>query len=160
VQIDTEAFIGTSLTALKFRTGEDWIKPTNMGFGITYALPVVLAGLSGCKEGLLVVENPEAHLHPSGQSQMGIFLARMAAAGLQVIVETHSDHVLNGIRRAVGEQKVLLHTDVVVHYFDVETPEPQALSISPNGAISSWPRGFFDQFQIDVAALTKIRRPR
>jgi predicted ATPase len=49
------------------------------------------------------VENPEAHLHPAGQSRIGTFLAWLAGRGVQTIVETHSDHVLNGVRWAIGE---------------------------------------------------------
>src|SRR5262249_12397465 len=118
LQIDTETFAGIGVTAIKFRTGEDWVKPTNMGFGITYGLPVILAGLTAGTGGVLVVENPEAHLHPAGQSQMGIFLATMASAGVQIVVETHSDHILNGLRRAIGERRVLAASDAIVHYFD------------------------------------------
>jgi predicted ATPase len=47
--------------------------------------------MTAIEGGLLIIENPEAHLHPAGQSEMGMFLARMAAAGLQILVETHSE---------------------------------------------------------------------
>jgi predicted ATPase len=160
LQIDTESFAGTGVMTIKFRTGEAWVKPTNMGFGVTYALPVILAGLIAGRGGLLVVENPEAHLHPAGQSQIGVFLATIAAAGVQVIVETHSDHVLNGVRRSIGEQRLLSGGDAIVHYFDVEGSQPRALEFTGSGGISSWPRGFFDQYQLDIAALTRVRRPR
>jgi predicted ATPase len=161
VQIDAEVLAGTAVTALRFRSpGEEWVRPPNMGFGVTYALPVILAGLTAGDDGLIVVENPEAHLHPSGQSQMGHFLATIAAAGVQVLVETHSDHILNGIRRAIGEHRILPASQAIVHYFDVDGSAPQALSFTETGGIASWPRGFFDQFQLDVAALTRVRRPR
>lgn len=161
VQIDTETLAGTAVTALRFRSpGEDWVRPPNMGFGVTYALPVILAGLTAAKDGLLIVENPEAHLHPSGQSQMGHFLASIAAAGVQVLVETHSDHVLNGIRRAIGEHRILPALQAIVHFFDSDGSAPQALAFTETGGIASWPSGFFDQFQLDVAALTRVRRPR
>jgi predicted ATPase len=160
IQIDTEAFPGTSITALKFRTSEIWLKPTNMGFGITYALPVILAGLTVMKGGILIVENPEAHLHPSGQSNMGVFLAIVAASGVQVIIETHSDHILNGIRLAIGSYKYLKHSDSIVHYFDGEDSAPESLRFTETGGVSSWPTGFFDQYHLDIATLTRIRRPR
>lgn len=162
VQIDVESFAGTAVTALRFRSpGGDWVRPPNMGFGVTYALPVILAGLTAGVGGLLIVENPEAHLHPSGQSQMGIFLATIAAAGVQVLVETHSDHVLNGIRRSIGEQHVLGASQAIVHFFDSELEtRPQTLRFTETGGVDSWPRGFFDQFQLDVAVLTRVRRPR
>jgi predicted ATPase len=160
LQIDTETFAGTGVTAMKFRTGEDWVKPPNMGFGITCTLPVILAGLTAGTGGLLLIENPEAHLHPAGQSQIGVFLATMAAAGIQIIVETHSDHVLNGIRRTIGEQQLLQADQAIVHYFDAEASKPQDLFFTGTGGVSSWPSGFFDQYQLDVAALTRVRRPR
>jgi len=158
IQLDTETFGGTGISALKFRTGDDWIKPTNMGFGITYALPIIVAALSAPNDGLLIVENPEAHLHPAGQSQMGVFLASMAAAGIQLIVETHSDHILNGIRRAIGEKRTLPAHDAIVHFFDDQDTVAQELHFTDRGSISTWPSGFFDQYQLDVSALSKIRR--
>jgi predicted ATPase len=91
---------------------------------------------------------------------MGHFLAAIAASGVQVLVETHSDHVLNGIRRAIGEHRILPASQAIVHYFDGDGSAPQTLAFTETGGIDSWPRGFFDQFQLDVAALTRIRRPR
>lgn len=161
MQVDCETLAGTTVTALRFRApGNDWVRPPNMGFGVTYALPIILAGLTAEKDGLLIVENPEAHLHPSGQSQMGHFLATLAAAGVQMLVETHSDHVLNGIRRAIGEHNILSPSQATVHFFDADGGAPQALAFTTTGGIASWPPGFFDQFQLDVAALTRVRRPR
>jgi len=160
LQIDTERFPGTPVTALKFRTSDLWVKPTNMGFGVTYALPVIIGGLTAASDGIFIVENPEAHLHPAGQSCMGLFLARLAASGVQVVVETHSDHVLNGIRLAIGHHKCLQAQDAIVHYFDSIGAEPLALKFTEVGGISSWPKGFFDQYQLDVSELTRIRRPR
>jgi predicted ATPase len=161
IQLDTESFPAIGTFALRFRTGEEWVKPTNMGFGVSYALPVVVAGLTAAPDALLLVENPEAHLHPAGQSQIGVFLASMAGAGVQVLIETHSDHVLNGIRRAIGELGVVSAERAIVHQFDIgESSDPQTLSFSPGGGLSEWPSGFFDQYQMDVAALTRIRRRR
>ena len=99
IQIDAEWFPNTSVTRLRFRTPSlkaEWTRAPNAGFGISYALPVVVAALRAADGGLLLVENPEAHLHPAGQSKIGGFLARIAADGVQVFLETHSDHVLNG----------------------------------------------------------------
>ncbi|WP_180834594.1 AAA family ATPase, partial [Vibrio parahaemolyticus] len=63
-------------------------------------LPIVLALLVTKPGGLVIIENPEAHLHPKGQSYLGRLIQRTAEAGVQVIIETHSDHLLNGIRVA------------------------------------------------------------
>jgi predicted ATPase len=161
VQIDAESLSISTATTLRFRTPDgQWVRPPNMGFGVTYALPVILAGLTAGKDGLLIVENPEAHLHPSGQSQMGYFLSTIAAAGVQVLVETHSDHVLNGIRRAIGEYRILSASQAIVHFFDADGSPPQTLEFTETGSVASWPPGFFDQYQLDVAALTRVRRAK
>src|SRR5438046_1441121 len=80
-------------------------RPTNVGFGITYALPIVVSILSARPGSLVIIENPEAHLHPRGQVRMGELLSLASTAGIQVLIETHSDHVLNGIRLAVRAKK-------------------------------------------------------
>ncbi|MEV8068473.1 MULTISPECIES: DUF3696 domain-containing protein [unclassified Streptomyces] len=123
-------------------------RPTNVGFGLTYALPIVVACLSATSESLILLENPEAHLHPKGQSRMAALLSAAAATGAQLIVETHSDHVLNGVRIAVKES-VLRPEAAVVHYFrgngagaEVVTPR-----IDKDGMIEHWPEGFFDEWE-------------
>jgi len=160
--IDTSELAGTDVIALRFKAPDgDWVRPTNMGFGVSYALPVIVAALTASEGGLLIVENPEAHLHPAGQSEMGRFLAQMAASGLQVIVETHSDHVLNGVRLAIADVDLELGAnDAIVHYFPDGDEEVQPLAFTPSGGILDWPAGFFDQFRIDVARLTRVQRPR
>lgn len=162
VEINAESYLGAMISSLRFRSpGGEWVRATNMGFGVSYALPIILAGLSARSGGLLVVENPEAHLHPAGQSRMGVFLAWLAGRGVQVILETHSDHVLNGIRRAIGEHSYLAHNEAIVHYFEAlndESLRVHSLRFTSIGGVSDWPRGFFDQYQIDVASLGRIRR--
>lgn len=161
VQIDTATFPDTGVASIAFRVpGGEFVRPTNMGFGVTYALPIVVAALTAADGGLLIVENPEAHLHPAGQSAIGIFLARMANAGVQIVLETHSDHVLNGIRRAIGEQKILESEDGIVHFFENSDAPARPLVFTHSGGFSDWPSGFFDQYQLDVARLSRVRRSR
>ena len=93
----------------------DFQRPIHTGFGLTQALPIVTAALSANRGDLLLLENPEVHLHPAGQAAMGEFLAEAASAGVQVLVETHSDHVLNGIRRAV-QKGALPAADAALHF--------------------------------------------
>ena len=134
----------------------DFHRPTHTGFGLTQVLPIVVAALSASENGLLLVENPEVHLHPAGQATMGEFLTEVAAAGVQVLLETHSDHVLNGIRRAVKNGS-LSPDDTVLHFFrprqDADTlgmPQVESPMLDVNGNIDSWPDGFFDQFDKDM----------
>jgi len=102
------------------------------------------------------MENPEAHLHPQGQSALGELVARCASDGVQIIVETHSDHLLNGVRLSV-KRKIINKENVALHFFSrsVETGEAsvETPAIMDNGRLSNWPSGFFDQWDKDVAAL-------
>lgn len=128
-------------------------RATNVGFGLSYVLPIIAALLAPAGT-LCLIENPEAHLHPSGQTKMAELAARAAAAGLQVVMETHSDHVLDGVRIAVVDG-LLEPDDTRFHYFEqengqsvVRTPE-----IDSGGRLSSWPEGFFDQHALNLARL-------
>ena len=165
IQIDAEWFPNTSITRLRFKTPglrTEWTRAPNAGFGISYALPIVVAALRAEVGGLLIVENPEAHLHPAGQSRIGGFLAQIAADGVQIFVETHSDHVLNGIRVAVAEGRAaLLPDEIAIHFFraeDDEGPTLQSMELGQTGQLSDWPAGFFDQTQVDLALLASRRR--
>lgn len=144
----------------QFTKGEPTVA-TNIGFGISYVLPIIATGLIAKKGSYMIVENPEAHLHPSAQSKIGRFLSMVANAGVNVIVETHSDHVINGIQIAVAKEEVASEL-VTVNFFSQETknsqPEVESISINEKGELSNWPKGFFDQTQIDFAELFKLRR--
>lgn len=129
----------------------DFHRPIHVGFGLTQVLPIVIAALSASEGDILLIENPEVHLHPAGQALMGQFLTDVAKSGVQVIVETHSDHVLNGVRRAVKAEKIKPE-QVAIHFFRPRSAE-LAQVVSPqldrSGNIDSWPEGFFDQFDKD-----------
>ncbi len=150
----------TSLLHLELRIGDtaEWKRPSNIGYGLTYAFPIIVTGLLAKRNQIVVIDSPEAHLHPFGQSQMGRFLAHIAAAGVQVIVETHSDHIINGVRLAAKE-KVISPDQIAVHFFThLEGSAGRANSVvSPlmerEGNLSEWPEGFFDQSEKDLSRL-------
>ena len=133
-------------------------RATNVGFGISYTLPIIVAALASTPGTIILIENPEAHLHPKGQVKMGQLLALAASGGVQVVIETHSDHVLNGIRLAVHGGKID-PKDVQLHYFQRQNEEGQAVTevISPkidrNGRIDRWPDGFFDEWDNSLEIL-------
>lgn len=160
----------------------DSFRPANVGFGLSYTLPIIAATLGAVatlptldaqsewvkswedrkrNNGiLLILENPEAHLHPQGQTAMGRMIALAAACGIQVIVETHSEHVMDGIRLAVKEKSI--SNDIVKFlYFTKDSNGETSIEIphlSSEGKIDFWPQGFFDQTLKNRAELAKRTR--
>lgn len=157
----------------------DSYRPANVGFGLSYTLPIIAATLGAAAMAptlaeqdewvaqwenlkatngvLLVLENPEAHLHPQGQTAMGKMIALAASCGVQIVVETHSEHVMDGIRIAVKQG--LINSDAVkFHYLSkgkngltkVDTPK-----LDDDGKLEFWPNGFFDQTLKNRSILAK-----
>jgi predicted ATPase len=136
----------------------DRFRPENTGFGLTYVLPVVTAVLSACQGDLLIIENPESHLHPAGQSLVARLIAIACQNGVQVIVETHSDHFLNGLRISVKRGDIA--PDNVCIFFlsrDANTAEHavciEEIRIEAAGHITHWPSGFFDEWYKSLDSL-------
>jgi predicted ATPase len=153
IRIEAAAVEYTDLVRLGFqfaRTGYPVNRPrrpTNVGFGLTYVLPIVIACLTAKPGSMILLENPEAHVHPQGQSAMARLACAAAANGAQLVVETHSDHILNGVRLAVKRQ-ILPAEQVALHYFQREDDGIHIVSpvIGPDGMLSQWPPGFFDEW--------------
>ncbi len=163
VRIAAELVSGTDEVLLKFEyvgqhrdVKSSPYRPTNVGFGLTYSLPILVACLAARPGALLLIENPEAHLHPQGQAALGELLARCAGDGVQIIAETHSDHLLNGVRLAV-KKKLLKTGDVTIHFFSRSVEDGEVAVQSPvvdqNGKLSEWPVGFFDQWDRSLEEL-------
>jgi predicted ATPase len=158
-RVDIELHSGMDVVNLQYSYEDNnSYRSTNVGFGITYTLPIIVAILSASSDTLILLENPEAHLHPRGQSKMGELIALAASCGIQIILETHSDHVLNGIRKAVKYKK--LEADKVqINYFEryLKKGQPTTEIITPriyqSGGIDRWPDGFFDQAEKDLMDL-------
>ncbi|MEY2491673.1 MAG: hypothetical protein QOH24_624 [Verrucomicrobiota bacterium] len=152
---------GVNLVKLSIRTraAGNYHRPQNVGFGLTHLLPIIVACIGSRPTDTILIENPETHLHPAAQSQIGTFIAATAASGVQVILETHSDHVLNGIRKAVASTK-LSPERLAIYYIDArpsrsdealsDTDRIHRIPIDEQGRISNWPRGFFDQMENDL----------
>ena len=132
-------------------------RATNVGFGLSYALPVIVAMLMP-PGSLCLIENPEAHVHPRGQTKLADLAVRAALAGVQVVVETHSDHFVDGVRIAVHDG-LLQPAATSIHYFErragrVVVSSP---SLDHDGRLSHWPAGFFDQHEENLARLLTSR---
>ena len=132
-------------------------RATNVGFGLSYVLPAILALLSPPGT-LCLIENPEAHLHPRAQTKLAELAVRASQAGVQVFAETHSDHFVDGVRIAVRDE-LIKPADATIHYFERENSRTVVTSpvVDRDGRLSSWPAGFFDQHEENLAKLLAPR---
>ena len=142
----------SSILELLFNTSasKDRFKPANVGFGFNSVLPIIVSGLIAKEGEILIVENPEIHLHPRSQSELTKFLAKVSSCGVQVLVESHSDHIVNGLQLAVVD-KIIGENEISVLYFQSDNQEPVVqIPIQKDGRIEVWPEGFFDQSNKDL----------
>ncbi len=137
-------------------------KPQNVGYGITPILPIIVALLNSKEKDIIIIENPETHLHPSGQAIIAYMIALAAQSGVQIILETHSDHILNGVLIACkkyedsGKSKGIDKENVKIYSFkkdDKQKTEISEVKILEHGRIESQPDGFFDQLEKDLEKL-------
>jgi predicted ATPase len=133
-------------------------RPENVGFGISYVLPVVVALLNAREGELIIIENPESHIHPRGQAELGRLIGLVAMNNVQIIIETHSDHIINGIRVAIKE-KELLQDRVSLFYFEkiVEASEQYSkvtnIEFNSSGELSEYPEGLLDEWSNQLLKL-------
>lgn len=133
----------------------------NVGFGLTYVMPILVAILSAKPGALIIIENPEAHLHPNGISGLVQLLALAAQAGIQIIIETHSDHVINGIlvqcQQFDKKNRGVDRNLVSLYQFSRDKKDQNSLAkrilIDENGRLEEQPDGFFDQIDKDLEKL-------
>ncbi len=126
-------------------------KPINVGFGLTFILSVITALLIAQKDDILIIENPEAHIHPRGQAELGSLMALCASNGVQLLVETHSDHILNGVRVAVKEEIVSSSNAQILWFEKITTENEQytdikTVLIDKNGELSDYPKDLLDEW--------------
>jgi len=149
----------TNILELFFNSSasKDRFKAVNVGFGYSYILPIVVSGLIAKEGEILIVENPEAHLHPKAQSRLTQFLAKVSRCGVQVFIESHSEHILNASRIAMLD-KIITIDDLSILYFQQSNEQPVVVPIpvQADGGIEEWPEGFFDQTDTDFDRLFGI----
>lgn len=133
------------------------LRAENVGFGVSYSISIVTALLSAEPGALIMIENPEAHLHPEGQAKLAELICLVAQRGVQVIVETHSDHIINGVlvncKRFEKVGRGIDRENVSMYYFNGQDENHAVLydeiEIQPDGQIEYQPKGFFDRIEFD-----------
>lgn len=149
-----------NITTLMLKNQGEFHLPVATGFGITYVLPIIVQALAASmiKSSVLIVENPEAHLHPLSQSRLGKFLALAAVNGVQVILETHSEHIVDGCRIQAAKEKQCENMKIIFFEKIDNYSNGRNINILENGELEEWPEGFFDQKRADLRELLEIRR--
>lgn len=143
------------IISLRFVINQQRFLPTNVGFGYSYILPIIVAGLlANHQQTNLIIENPEAHLHPRAQARLTEFLSIVASCDVQIFIESHSEHILNALRIAALNPNINIeHNNISVLYFSADTTQPIHIPIAADGGINDWPDGFFDQNDKDYKIL-------
>lgn len=144
--------------ALEGRT----LRPFNVGTGVSFIASVIIATLAATEKDVVIVENPELHLHPKAQAELTDFFCFVANSGVQIFIESHSDHVFNGLRRniAKGETKP---EDVQIAYFQSQSngiTNVHSIGIDAHGDLSDFPVGMFDQFDNDLDDIIRYEAAR
>jgi len=161
IELTADKNISMQNSQIKIRNkiSSDFVESTNIGFGISYALPIIVQGLVAEQGRYFIVENPEAHLHPSAQTAMGQFLAMLAEKGLRVVIETHSDHLLDGIQLYAASHPEM-RKEITIYNFGLD--EEQKICVSAIGYdedfdYTIWPDGFMDQTNKNYKKFNEIR---
>jgi predicted ATPase len=147
----------TELLSFRFSTSDlNYCLATNVGYGFSYILPIIISGLIAQKGEILIIENPEAHLHPFAQSILARFLTKVSKNDVQVIIESHSEHFLNGLRISVYDE-IINNDDLNILYFDNKNEKYfTKIEVDKEGGIEDWPKNFFDQATTDLNHLFGI----
>lgn len=138
--------------------------PYNVGYGLSYSLSIIVAVLMGVmdKNCIVLLENPEAHIHAKGQTAFADLICRAVDAGAQIVVETHSDHVFDGVRIYAKEHsgfadkanimwfKLVNDSDTadISYHSNIEYPV-----LDDNGRLNFWPTDMYDQFMSNSSKL-------
>lgn len=159
ISMHTSSLGGTDFVSLRYSFKKNnfgksnLYRATNVGFGISYVLPVIVSLIMARPGETVFLDTPEAHLHPRGQVKLGELISKTAADGVQVVVETHSDHIINGIRKSVILEDIS-PDETCFYYFSIDknnedlvfSTKVEEPKLSKNGKFDYWPDGFFDEW--------------
>ncbi|MBP1165787.1 putative ATPase [Chryseobacterium sp. PvR013] len=135
------------------------VRPYHIGAGISYTVGIIILCLSASKDETIVLENPEIHLHPKAQSELAAFLCFVASKGVQLIIETHSDHIFNGVRKSINKKEISKEL-AEIHFFELDENNistNNAICLNEEGRILDMKKGLFDQFDNDLDELLNLR---
>ena len=128
------------------------VRLTDVGFGVSQVLPVLILCYYAPEGSILILEQPEAHLHPKVQSEMGdVLIDAVKNRGLQIILESHSEHLLHRLMLRTAEAKLCVD-DTALYFCQINegVSEIEPLHVDEYGNIDNWPQEFFGDVTGDL----------
>lgn len=152
----------SSVLSLNYNSQENKYsyKAVNVGFGYSYILSLVVTCLIAKEDDIVIFENPEAHLHPKAQSRLTHLLMKLVQNKVQLFLESHSEHILNGFRVGVANKDDSFSNEMLSVFYFGENFSIVKLNVQPDGFIENWPSGFFDQSELDLTLLFQYSREK
>ncbi|MCY9057262.1 AAA family ATPase [Bacillus inaquosorum] len=156
-ELITEDIKDTDQVKAKFLSVNNrYVRPKNIGSGLSYIISILVSALTSKKGDLIIIENPEIHLHPRAQSKLTEFLTFTSENGIRFVIETHSDHIFNGVRKSINKKNIGKE-NVSVYFFSIDDNEMVTNSVNikfdNNGNVINHQEGLFDQFDDDLDEL-------
>ncbi len=145
----------------KYKDGPE-VRLTDVGFGVSQVLPVLVLCYYVPEGSILILEQPEAHLHPKVQSELADMLIEVVKERqLQIILESHSEHLLIRLMRRIAEEEISAD-DTAFYFCEIKegVSEIERLNVDDYGNITNWPQNFFGDEMGDLAAKTKAEMKR
>ena len=161
--LSAEHMSDINASKLSFGFSDDSMhSPFSVGFGLTHCLPIITMLLTAKPGDILVIENPELNLHPEGQIQIGKLICLAASNDVQVIVETHSDHIINASRISIKKGIISSDSVNISHFYQEVVgvkmekriaSQVDKIELLENGKIKNAPKGFFDTWEKSLMEL-------
>ena len=156
LRVEEEGSSSIQATFSTLSTDDLWVTIADVGFGVSQILPVLTTGLLADSDSILIFEQPEIHLHPRAQARLAELLVCFARTGKRVLIETHSDHLINRLRRIIAEDMTDELSDKVSIAFvqhGEEGASVEALRVNEEGLVENWPDGFLAETADDAEAI-------
>lgn len=147
--VKTENIQDNIIVSYKGQDDIEYYSPLNTGFGTSMVFPILIACLTAKIGDTVMIENPEVHLHPKAQSKLADFFAFIAQKGVQIILETHCEHLIYKLCYNVN-QGTIDYDKVVFQYKEINKPfeaiytDKKGRFVDEKNNQRKFPTGFFD----------------
>ena len=141
----------------KYKGGPD-VRLTDIGFGVSQVLPVLILCYYAPEGSILILEQPEAHLHPKVQTELAdVLIDVVKNRNIQIILESHSEYLLSRLQRRIAEKEIAA-ADTALYFCEIKdgTSEIEQLNVDEYGNIRNWPQDFFGDVTGELIKKTKV----